>query len=91
MTEKEKKTVGRIIVKKSEVPAPCTYKLERSMDATRESTVRLTKFSVLEKKSFVDYYKKDKSFLPGVGIYKEVESAYKKLSPPPKSMRKCRF
>lgn len=44
-------------------------------------------FSKKPYKSFIDVVKKEKDWMPAVGHYKEIDSAYRKLSPKPLAIR----
>ena len=44
-------------------------------------------FSKKPYKSFIDIAKKEKEFMPGVGTYKEIDKALKRLSSVPPSLR----
>ena len=72
--------------KKTDEPAPGSYNVDNSYLKTQWSQ-RLPQFSKLKNKTFVDDYKKQKDWLPGVGTYKEVEKGYSKLSFNPPSIK----
>ena len=52
--------------------------------------IRVAHFSKKPKTSFIDATKKEKAFLPGVGHYKEVENAFKRIASLPVSIRQKR-
>lgn len=75
--------------KKSEFPDPGTYDISKSELSVKER-IRVTQFGKKPKSSFIDAAKKDKSFLPGVGHYKEVEKAFTRISSLPPSLKSKR-
>mmetsp|Transcript_37467 Transcript_37467/g.36032 ORF Transcript_37467/g.36032 Transcript_37467/m.36032 type:complete len:100 (+) Transcript_37467:658-957(+) len=62
-------------VKKSDQPAPGSYDPDKSIIAT-QWTQRKSEFAKKKHQTFIDVVKKDKSFLPGVGHYKNVDTAF---------------
>ena len=86
MTKAEKE---KYVKRKSELPDPGTYNIEKPILNVKER-IRVAHFSKKPKSSFIDQTKKDKAFLPGVGHYKEVESAFKRMSSLPVSIRQKR-
>jgi hypothetical protein len=84
--DKDAKKPNRI--EKIDGPAPGSYNVEESMNKTQWITRKI----VLDKSkntSYIDHVTRLNRHSPGVGTYKEVESAYNKISKsPPSLMRK---
>lgn len=72
-----------------EGPSPGTYDSEKSIRLTQWFS-RTVKFKGPKNISYADMESKRKSYIPGVGHYKKVESAYNVLSKLPISIRKLR-
>lgn len=86
MTQKEKEKYKKT---KSDLPDAGTYNIENPSLKVRER-IRIAHFSKKPKNSFIDEAKKDKAFLPGVGHYKELDKAFKRISSLPVSLKSKR-
>ena len=73
-------------VKKSELPAPGTYDIDKPSKLVKVRILE-AQFSKKPHKSFIEEAKKHKEFVPGVGHYKELDKAFKRISSNPPSIR----
>ena len=73
--------------KDKDKPDMCTYKAVESEEKTQTKRKDFT-FGKLTKTSFVDDSIKKKKFMPSVGRYTNLDKAYSKIAPMPKSI--CR-
>lgn len=89
--EKEKGGGPKIDIKfkKTKDPAPGSYNIEDVYKKTQWKS-NIHSMSKAKIKNYVDDEVKIKSFMPGVGKYKETEKGYLALSKPPTSLRRIR-
>lgn len=85
--------------KKTKDPAPGSYNIE---DAFRRTQLPKSNYSISKGKyksyigklisllTSIDIAVKDKSYIPGIGKYKDTEKGYQSLSKPPTSLRRYR-
>jgi hypothetical protein len=76
-------------VKKSKGPAPGTYDIDNCYRKTQWKT-NVFSWSKGKYKNYVDDVVKAKTFIPGVGKYKELDKGYGQLSRPPTSLQRRR-